>query len=363
MTMCVSIGQLPKGKRLERVKASPNYINGQFRNKADMEEAAAAKAAGADKKHHGGMLKFLFGKKPPNLRPSEPLPTMKTDLKDLDPAANVYVWMGHSAFFLQVDGKRFLVDPTLVSASPVSFINKPFKGAQVYKPEDMPAVDCLLISHDHWDHLDYHTVKKIKDRVGLVICGLGVGQDFAYWGYKDSQIRSCDWGDTVELGGGCAVHVLPTRHFTGRWLTRNQTEPVSFMITTPKHTIYYSGDGGWDDRFAKIAKEFPEIDLAIMENGQYNLAWHSVHEMPDELVKAVETLHPAHLVTVHNSKYCESVHPWYEPMEKIAEADEKLGLHLETPEIGQAYYFDENQHFSRWWVPLMEKEESSLAKK
>jgi L-ascorbate metabolism protein UlaG (beta-lactamase superfamily) len=215
-------------------------------------------------------------------------------------------------------------------------------------------VDCLLISHDHWDHLDYHTVKALKNRIGLVVCGLGVGEDFEYWGYDPAKIKELDWWETLDLGGGFAIDVLPTRHFSGRWLTRNQTLPVSFMIRTPKHTVYYSGDGGYDDRFEKIAAKYPHIDLAIMENGQYNMAWHHVHMLPSELVQAVQILKPSKLFTVHNSKYCLSVHPWFEPLEKIAAANAKLGLHLLTPEIGEPVYIDRNdQHFSEWWKPLM----------
>ena len=162
-----SFGSLPQGARLERIKRSPHYRDGQFNNLHPTQMMTS------DEGRFGAMLSFLF-RKTENLRPENEVPVIKTDLHKLGRDENVLIWFGHSSYFIQVDGKRFLVDPVFCMASPVSFINKPFKGTDVYKPEDMPDIDYLVISHDHWDHLDYRTVKSLKDRVGKVICGLGV---------------------------------------------------------------------------------------------------------------------------------------------------------------------------------------------
>ena len=147
------------------------------------------------------MLSFLF-RKTENLRPENEVPVIKTDLHKLGRDENVLIWFGHSSYFIQVDGKRFLVDPVFCMASPVSFVNKPFKGTDVYKPEDMPDIDYMVISHDHWDHLDYRTVKSLKDRVGKVICGLGVGEHFEYWGYDKDRLVELDWYEDAVLENG-----------------------------------------------------------------------------------------------------------------------------------------------------------------
>ena len=162
-----SFGSLPQGARLERIKRSPHYRDGQFNNLHPTQMMTS------DEGRFGAMLSFLF-RKTENLRPENEVPVIKTDLHKLGRDENVLIWFGHSSYFIQVDGKRFLVDPVFCMASPVSFVNKPFKGTDVYKPEDMPDIDYMVISHDHWDHLDYRTVKSLKDRVGKVICGLGV---------------------------------------------------------------------------------------------------------------------------------------------------------------------------------------------
>ena len=187
-----SFGSLPQGARLERIKRSPHYRDGQFNNLHPTQMMTS------DEGRFGAMLSFLF-RKTENLRPENEVPVIKTDLHKLGRDENVLIWFGHSSYFIQVDGKRFLVDPVFCMASPVSFVNKPFKGTDVYKPEDMPDIDYMVISHDHWDHLDYRTVKSLKDRVGKVICGLGVGEHFEYWGYDKDRLVELDWYEDAVL--------------------------------------------------------------------------------------------------------------------------------------------------------------------
>jgi len=156
-----SFGRIPRGERLARIERSPNYRDGAFRN---IHETPLMTS---DKGRLQGLLDFVFKDKT-GLQPDSALTVVKTDLRQINPEEDVLVWFGHSSYLVQVDGKRVLVDPVFCMASPVSFINKPFKGTDVYHPEDMPDIDYLVISHDHWDHLDYHTVRALKDRIGKV---------------------------------------------------------------------------------------------------------------------------------------------------------------------------------------------------
>lgn len=323
-----AFGRLPQGERLERIKRSPQYKNGEFQN------IHPTTLMTSDKGLLHSMWDYLF-LKPDGLNPDVPVPAIKSDLKNLADDSNVMVWFGHSSYLLQLSGKRILVDPVFCVASPVSFVNKPFKGTDIYKPEDMPDIDYLVISHDHWDHLDYQTVKSLKDRVGKVICGLGVGEHFEYWGYDKDRLVELDWYEDAVLENGFAVHCLPTRHFSGRGLKANQTLWASFLIETPSQKIYMAGDGGYDSHFEEIGKRFPDIDLAILENGQYNEGWKYIHLMPSNMAKAAKDLKAKKIMTVHHSKYALAKHPWNEPLTNEKKMQEQDSLNMVIPEIGE----------------------------
>ena len=158
-----AFGRLPRGSRLERILQSPNYRDGQFRN------LEASPMMTGDKRLLSGNLEYLIRKKT-GQRPDASVPALKTDLRALDRDSNLLVWFGHSSYLLQAEGRRVLVDPVFRAAAPFSFLNRPFKGTDIYRPGDMPDVDLLVITHDHWDHLDYRTVTELKSRIGKVVC-------------------------------------------------------------------------------------------------------------------------------------------------------------------------------------------------
>lgn len=320
-------GRLPQGERLERVLKSPNFRNGQFQN---------LQVTPTMTTHHGkgkSMMDFLF-KKSNDRRPDSEIRVIKTDLHKLNPNENVLVWFGHSSYLMQIDGKRFLVDPVFYDASPFSFFNKAFKGTNVFKPSDMPDIDYLIISHDHWDHLDYKTVVEMKEHTRFVICALGVGEHFEHWGFDKNQIIEMDWNEKTIIEEGFSVDCLPARHFSGRGLKRNQSLWASFMLQTPSQTVFIGGDGGYGTHFAKIGKQFSNIDLAILENGQYNEDWRYIHTMPEFLEQEVQDLHAKRVITVHHSKYSLANHPWDEPLE----TEKKLlndSINITIPTIGE----------------------------
>lgn len=321
-------GRLPQGERLKRVELSPNYRDGEFRNLSVTPQLTTN-----DSKVKT-MLNFLFEKREHN-RPESPMPAIKSDLKNLPLNSNAIVWFGHSSYYMQLDGKRFLVDPVFYDASPVSFFNKPFDGTDIYKAEDIPQIDYLIITHDHWDHLDHQSVTRLRDRVAMVICPLGVGEHFEHWGFPLEKLIEMDWNEQFQSEDSLTINCLPARHFSGRSFTSNKTLWASFMIETPSKRIYISGDGGYDTHFKEIANRFPNIDLALMENGQYNKDWRYIHIMPEELPKAIKDLSPKQVITGHNSKYALAKHAWDEPMKMIADAAKRDSLPLLTPKIGE----------------------------
>jgi L-ascorbate metabolism protein UlaG (beta-lactamase superfamily) len=269
-------GKVPGKERLERVRNSENYRDGKFQNVHETKQLTSVKSYVAT------LWGFLFKKKE-RLNPQSDLPVVKTNLWELNRDEDLLVWFGHSSYMIQTDGKRILVDPVLCgAASPVSFVNKPFKGTDVYRPEDIPEIDYLVISHDHWDHLDYKTVMSLKDRVGKIVCGLGVGEHFEYWGFQKNDIIELDWNESLVSDGIFTIYCLPARHFSGRGLSPNQSLWASFLIESPSRKIYIGGDGGFDTHYAEIGERFDEIDLAVLENGQYDTDWRYIHMLPEQ---------------------------------------------------------------------------------
>ena len=343
----VAFGRQPRGERLERIKNSPNYSNGSFHNQAQQDEPAQAQPKSNSSVFN--TIANLFTNKA-EIRPSKPLPAVKTDLWQLDRGEDVLLWMGHDALFIQIDGIRILVDPTLVMGSPVSFIKTAFPATYSYTPEDIPDIDYLLISHEHWDHLDYHTFNKLRDRIGKVVCGLGVGEYFEYWKFPKDRIIELDWYENITFGDGLTIHALPARHGTNRALISNKTLWVSFMMEAPTMTIFFSGDTGYGVHFPETGRSFPNIDLAIMENGQYDEQWRTSHMLPGQLVRAIKDLNPARVLTMHHAKYDLANHTWRAPLENISAAAQREGFALLTPMMGEVVRLkDTGQTFSRWW--------------
>jgi len=269
----------------------------------------------------------------------------------LDSNIDVLVWFGHSSYFIQIDGKKILVDPVLSgSASPLSFTTKAFKGSDPYKADDIPEIDYLFITHDHWDHLDYDTIIKLKPKIKKVICPLGLGENLEYWGYNPTIIIEKDWNEKIILDSSFTAYTVPARHFSGRSFQRNKSLWTAFVLHTPTFKFYIGGDGGYDTHFAEIGKTFGEFDLAILENGQYNDKWKYIHMKPEEVLQAAKDLKAKRLLPVHSSKFALALHPWNEPLKRITAANKQINLPLLTPIIGeQVKLKDSIQFFPEWW--------------
>lgn len=337
-------GRLPSGKRLELMKKSPRYKDGRFHNLEDKPTLSEGYS------FIGETYKTLF-KSYPRRAPADSLPSIKTNLKALPIDKDLIIWFGHSSVFIQAGGVRFLVDPSFSGkASPLPWGVKAYKGSNIYTADDMPEIDYLLISHDHYDHLDYETVLALKNKVKHVVCGLGTGAHFEYWGYTPEQIIEKDWYEKVSVNDSVAIYTESTHHDSGRGFTRGKALWMSYLIKTPNNKIYISGDGGYDRRFAEIGKKYGPIDWAVMEDGQYDKAWHSVHELPEEVVQATLDLQATNLLPVHNSKFTLGKHAWDEPLIKITELSLSKPYRLATPMIGEPVRLnDSSQVFKQWW--------------
>lgn len=337
-------GKTPKKERLDLIKKSSNYINGEFRN---LEKTSVISA---DKSRFGLMMDFMLNKKV-RVRPDNNIPIVMTDIKLLNPKEDILIWFGHSSYFMRIRGKTFLIDPVFSSyASPVSFVNKAFNGTSVYTANNLPSIDFLIITHDHWDHLDYQSVMDLKPKIKQVICGLGVGQNFESWGFENSIINELDWYDSLNFEKDWKITATPTRHYSGRSLKINQTLWASYVLQTPNLHIYIGGDGGYGKHFSIIGNKFGPFDLAILEQGQYDNNWNQIHLLPYELMQTAKDLKAKRILPVHNSRFALANHPWDDPLDKISGNGKHTKTPIITPKIGEVVYFNKStQTFSQWW--------------
>jgi L-ascorbate metabolism protein UlaG (beta-lactamase superfamily) len=339
-------GASPSGERLAIIQQSANYKNGKFVNINPTTELVDGATP------FSLTMEYLFNKAK-RRKPTDSIPSIKTDLLNLSIDRDVLVWFGHSSYFIQIDDMRILVDPVFSgNASPIPRTVKSFNGTDIYTVDDLPEIDYLFISHDHYDHIDYETILKLKTKTKKVICGLGVGAHFEYWGYKAENIIEKDWNEKIELDNGFTVFTTPARHFSGRGFTKCNTLWMSYVLQTPSMKIYIGGDSGYDTHFAEIGNKFGPIDLAILENGQYNEKWRYIHMLPPDVLQAAKDLKAKKLFPVHSSKFVLANHSWDEPLIKITELNNNLKepIPLATPIIGELLYLkNDKQVFAKWW--------------
>ena len=344
-----SFGALPSGERKERILRSPNYRDGRFQNRYPMPPSLQRPSLGDRVKI---LWRFLFDR-PKDVRPTDSIPVVRHDLKKLDRSEDLIVWFGHSGYLLQMDGVRYLIDPVFVEGAPFGIMNAFFRGTKVFDVADLPEIDYLIITHDHWDHLDYHVAKELQSRVRKVYTGLGVGAHLERWGYRPDQIVELDWDESTPTAEGGRVHCLPTQHFSGRGLTSAQSLWASFVLQGTKHSVYVGGDGGFSPHYAVIGKQFPQLDLAILENGQYSEQWSGIHMLPEHLGETMHALGAKRILTVHHAKFALSMHPWKEPLEHAKRLRDEEGLPILMPRIGQIVrYTDSTFTTDDWWETL-----------
>lgn len=340
-------GGSPKGDRLARILASPNYTDGKFQNTAPtptlLEGQTTAKILWDD----------MFAERP-RLRPGRPLPTVKTDLAALAPDKDILIWLGHSSYFIQLAGQRILVDPLFSGyGSPFSLFNKTFPGTDIYAASDMPEIDYLLISHDHWDHLDYASVAALLPKVQKAVLPLGVGAHFERWGYPEEKIIEADWNESLACANGLAIHFIPARHYSGRLFTPGKTLWTGYVLETPNRRILLSGDTGYGPHMAEIAGRFEVFDLVALDGGQYNPRWPLIHMTPEEAVQAAEVLGARSMMLAHVGKFSIASHSWDEPFIRAVAAIKKKKFPLLTPKIGEPVRLDGGEPvFGHWWEGL-----------
>lgn len=341
-----SFGKLPSGERLERIKESPQYKDDAFQN-------ITLTLMKPEDVTYWQMFREVLFKQHPLRTPPAPIPTVKRDLKIRDSLREPAVtWFGHSTVLIQIDGKNILIDPVFSArTSPVQYAGtKAFPGTMPYTIEDLPEIDLVLLSHDHYDHLDYNSILKLKNKAKMFVMPLGVGSHLEYWGVDTSKMKELDWWDSANPLPGLEIIATPARHFSGRGFTRNKTLWTSYVIRSAKYNFFFNGDSGYEEHFKLIGEKYGPFDLAFIETGQYSPYWPNIHMMPEESVQAAIDVKAKVLMPIHWGKFALSIHAWDDPIRRTAAKAETEDLNLTTPLIGELVFVDSLYPNRHWWL-------------
>jgi L-ascorbate metabolism protein UlaG (beta-lactamase superfamily) len=335
------LGKNPSGDLKIKTERSPNYNNGKFNNLT--ETVMIAK----DAKAHQFISDIINAKK--NREPATKIPSSKSNLNSLEPDVVSITWFGHSSYHIYINNKHILVDPVFSGhASPFSFMVKAFNGSDVYTADDFETIDILLLTHDHYDHLDYRTLLKLKEKVKAIYCSLGVASHLLYWGFNAAIINELDWWQTTAIGD-LKLTATPARHFSGRTLKRAQSLWSSFVLQSEKHNLFLGGDSGYDKHFKEIGEKFKSFDIAILECGQYNEKWPMIHMTPEQTVQASLDLNAKVLFPVHWGKFALAYHPWNEPVKRLTKKAIEMNINFTTPLIGEQIIIGKHYPKTEWW--------------
>lgn len=289
----------------------------------------------------------------PDREPAKPLGPFAVDpaLQNPLPADALQVtWLGHSSLLLAVNGKRFLTDPLWYPrASPFRYAGPRRFFPNPLPMEALPPIDAILLSHDHYDHLDKNSLLQLAQKGIPIITFLGVGKRLVNWGIPQKLVTELDW-DSFSLGEGYTLTAAPARHFSGRWFSdRFSTLWGSFAIKGPVHNVYYGADSGYYNGFTTIGERLGPFDLALLEIGAYNEEWTAIHMGPENAVQASLDLQARLLMPIHWATFNLAMHPWYEPVERLLAEAALKGVSLLLPAPGETLPVTGQAYNSHWW--------------
>jgi len=339
-------GAKSEGESLEKIKLSPQFIKGRFRNfgakRADMTFSKMPQ------------LIQESNKRKINRKPSHLVTWLKREREDFEQHHNDQLratWFGHSAILFEMEGLRFAIDPMLgQAASPIPLAVRRFHKSVPLKAQDFPELDAVIYTHDHYDHLDYGTVKKLKNKVKHWYTPLGVAAHLKRWGVKPDNITELDWWEETTLGH-LTLTSTPNQHFSGRTFQgRDRTLWCSWVINGKHNKIFFNGDSGYYDGFRIIGEKHGPFDLCFMECGQYHHLWKENHMTPEESVQAFTELGGKKIIPIHWGAFTLAPHSWTDPIERMAHACSQLQLDLITPKIGETVILHKHEPKEKWWI-------------
>lgn len=289
--------------------------------------------------------------------PKSPLEIISFDKKAfLEPSKHSkIIWYGHSTILMRMNHKTLLIDPMFgPDASPISPVaTKRFSGNTLDLIDALPDIDLMLISHDHYDHLDFESINKLKHKTKKYFVALGLKRHLVKWGVDEHLIQEFDWWNNVNFSD-IEITYTPTRHFSGRGITdRAKSLWGGWVFKTSTENIWFSGDGGYGSHFKTIGERLGPFDFAFMECGQYNVKWEAIHLFPKMSVQAAIDARVRKAMPVHWAGFSLSHHSWTEPVEEFVKATESKEIELSLPRLGQIFTIDQNLADNRWWEELI----------
>jgi len=344
-TATPDIGALAEGERLARMVASPQWGDGAFSNKLPQVDGSIS----------GNLSKALNGGDAQQ-EPEVELPVVArsgAEFAALPDSGLRVTWLGHSTLLIEIDGVRVLVDPVWGErASPWSSVGP----ARFYAPplplDELPDIDAIIISHDHYDHLDYTTVSALREASVRWLVPLGIGAHLEHWGVPTDRITELDWWEAVTIEG-LTLTATPARHFSGRWLDRfSSTLWAGWALRGPEHAVFYSGDTALTHDLADIGERLGPFDMTMMDSGAYDSLWTDVHMGPEQTVIAHQMVHGDVLLPVHWGLFDLGNHGWTEPMERSLAAAKRQGVRIVTPRPGASVELSDADRIERWWPEL-----------
>ena len=341
-----SFGANPQGERLERIKGSPRWASERFRNVHPILPGLRADVPMPT------LTEFLCGGD--RRTPRGPLPSMSPlETWRRAPASGLRAtWLGHSTLLLEIDGLRVLTDPVWgPRASPSRFAG-PRRFQPVPVPlRAMPPLDLVIVSHDHYDHLDYPTIRELARTRVPFVTSLGVGAHLERWGVQPERITELDWWETYRLPKSeVTVTAAPSQHFSGRGLSnRNSTLWSSLVIRSPKHAVFFSGDTGLTTEYQVIRERLGPFDLVMLEVGGLHPSWGDMHLGPENALKALALLGGAPFLPVHWGTFSLAMHAWDQPAERLLELGPKAGAQLLMPRLGEPVEPAHERRAEPWW--------------
>lgn len=337
-------GGQPDEAELAKLSKSPQWNGKIFENQIETKMDMSASNI------PGLLWKQLFDRK--GRSPELPLPIIDFDQATWTANAEPkFIWYGHSVILLQLNGKNILIDPMLgPNTAPVApFKVKRFSENTLAIIDQLPDLDAILISHDHYDHLDLASIKKLKTKTHKWIVALGVKRHLVRWGIPESTIKELDWWDEAMIEE-IALTYTPSRHFSGRGLSdRTKSLWGGFAFLTDTFKVYWSGDGGEGPHFKEIGEKLGPFHWAFMEDGQYNALWHAIHMYPEESVKAGIEAKAEILTPVHWAGFPLALHHWKDPIERFVKAADACDQAIHVPQLGEIVHMNSEKHYKDWW--------------
>lgn len=329
LTMHPVFGGNPSKVQKGEYSTFENYVNGKFVNQSPLSMGMSVSSIFS-------MLKDSFSAAK-DRKPAGEIPVAEIDWIKIRSESDSVTWFGHSAFLLSVDNKKILVDPMLGPvASPVSFAgSKRYSNNMLQLIDEMPPIDAVLITHDHYDHLDYPSIVKLKNKVGHFFVPYGVSGHLIRWGVAKENITELNWWDEIEFQG-LTIAFTPSKHFSGRsFYNRDTTLWGGWVVLGQQIRFYTSGDGGYDAHFKEIGNKYGPFDITLMEGGQYDSRWSGVHMMPEEAVQAHADVKGKNMMLIHWGAFTLAFHSWTDPIKRALIEAAKADINLLAPRIGE----------------------------